>query len=248
MTKRESKELQGFAILMMLYHHLFAFPERIEYPYVSLADQFFHFSLSQNMGLFCKICVALFAFLSGYGFYCKAQAIRQDDTDRTKTEIGDFFIKDWKVSGHLVLALYRRYWIVYAICVPVGIVFFSHTFPPLILLGQFLGLSGIKYIPEWWYINYYIVLCLLFPLFEFIFWKFEHDSNRIMMIKRAVIFIVAVLLTVLLKIKGLGGINWYYLIAMEGYFCMGIQYNWPNAPNCARFHAPARTLCAQTDP
>ena len=32
--------------------------------------------------------------------------------------------------------------------------------------------------------------------------------------------------------------------AMEGYFCMGIQYNWPNAPNWARFHATARTLCA----
>ena len=34
--------------------------------------------------------------------------------------------------------------------------------------------------------------------------------------------------------------------AMEGYFCMGIQHNWTNAPNCARFHAKARTLCAQT--
>ena len=66
--KKDTKIIKGIAIILMLYHHLFAFPERINETYISL------FSIHQKtisflIGDFGKLCVAIFIFLGGYGTY-----------------------------------------------------------------------------------------------------------------------------------------------------------------------------------
>lgn len=38
LTKAHTKSLYGLAILLMLYHHLFGFPERINDSYFSIID------------------------------------------------------------------------------------------------------------------------------------------------------------------------------------------------------------------
>lgn len=63
-TKRQSAVLQGVAILMMVYHHLYSFA--VEYD--SLLP-FMQVDTVQKIAWFCKLCVGIFAFISGYGMY-----------------------------------------------------------------------------------------------------------------------------------------------------------------------------------
>lgn len=74
-TKEHTKIAKGIAILLMLTHHLFAFPDRIhlDQGYISL------FSIGDNniefiMGVFGNICISMYIFLSGYGnIYVKSE-------------------------------------------------------------------------------------------------------------------------------------------------------------------------------
>ena len=68
-TKRDTKFIKGVAICLMLYHHLFAFPERVtEGVFISLWS-FNDTNLSVCLGAFGRICVPLFTLMSGYGRY-----------------------------------------------------------------------------------------------------------------------------------------------------------------------------------
>lgn len=70
MTKKDSAALKGVAILMMLWHHNFL-PGRYEQYFI----RFWPFDAFQvvQLAIFFKICVSLFAFISGYGLYCSWQ-------------------------------------------------------------------------------------------------------------------------------------------------------------------------------
>ena len=65
-TKKQSLAVKGVAILMMLWHHLF-------YPgnYAEFTLNCWPIMESQavHIALFSKICVSLFAFISGYGLF-----------------------------------------------------------------------------------------------------------------------------------------------------------------------------------
>lgn len=69
--KNISKKMQGIAILMMVIHHTFGFPELIlpgiSYMGISVGSV----SIEVLVGQMCKICVALFAFGTGYGLAFK---------------------------------------------------------------------------------------------------------------------------------------------------------------------------------
>ena len=47
----------------MLIHHLFAYPDRLNYSYIGFLG------IERHIGEFGKICVAMFLFLSGFGVY-----------------------------------------------------------------------------------------------------------------------------------------------------------------------------------
>ena len=66
-TKEQSKMIQGLAIIMMLYHHLFATPEIFGIEYFSLLN-IGGINIEQKMAWFFKICVGIFAFMVGYGY------------------------------------------------------------------------------------------------------------------------------------------------------------------------------------
>lgn len=58
LTRTNTKQLKAVAILLMLAHHLFTFPERIPYnlsPATSILIS--NTELTQCIGLFGKICV-----------------------------------------------------------------------------------------------------------------------------------------------------------------------------------------------
>lgn len=64
--KQISKGIQIIAVLMMVFHHTFGFPERYldGISYIGLTIGSIH--VEQFIGSMCKICVSLFAFGTGY--------------------------------------------------------------------------------------------------------------------------------------------------------------------------------------
>ena len=68
-TRKDTRIIKGAAICLMLWHHLFAFPERVTEGVFRSLLYFNDTNLSVCIGAFGRICVAVFTFLSGYGWY-----------------------------------------------------------------------------------------------------------------------------------------------------------------------------------
>jgi hypothetical protein len=143
---------KGLAILLMVYHHLFAFPDRIEavdYAPIMVVDGL---PLDQIIGEFGKLCVAIFLFLSGLGLY-KSFKSKHEFTFRQglKRAINFFII----------------YWIIFLIFIPIGLKYFDdtlrYTWNTKIFIYNLFALIH-TYNGEWWFISVYIELVLLFPL------------------------------------------------------------------------------------
>ena len=62
--KSESMQIKGVVIILMLIHHLFGLNE---------TQQFVDSSFWKALGGFGKICVSVYAFLSGYGLFLSLQ-------------------------------------------------------------------------------------------------------------------------------------------------------------------------------
>lgn len=112
LTRTNTKQLKAVAILLMLAHHFFTFPERIPYnlsPATSILIS--NTELTQCIGLFGKICVSIFMFLGGYGLYASSVS-NNDGTHNPKNSL----------STHIV-RLYTAYWKVFLIFIPIGFLF-----------------------------------------------------------------------------------------------------------------------------
>ena len=139
----------------MLAHHLFAFPDKVPFGYefktiISINGV----SIPTCIGIFGQICVSVFMFLGGYGIY---------------KQLGqkNLFL-------HKIVRLYKSYWKVFFIFVPIGFIFFGHQ--PIYCenaaicnifdnfsLNEFIGcLVGYytTYNREWWFLLAY--LCTVF--------------------------------------------------------------------------------------
>ncbi len=115
LTRTNTKQLKAVAILLMLAHHLFTFPDRIPYdlsPATSIMISNLEFT--QCIGTFGKICVSIFMFLGGYGLY--ASSITDNDGIQ---------IPKNSLSRH-IFSLYTAYWKVFLIFVPIGFLLFHH--------------------------------------------------------------------------------------------------------------------------
>lgn len=158
-SKDEAVIIQAFAVLMMVFHHLFTFPERIAFDYVSFFDfPSIHFELI--FAAFCKICVAVFAFSSGYGLY----KLASNKFTTSKYDLG----KICKSSAKRVLNFYSIYWTVFILLIPYGFYIGAFKFIPLTFVKNVFAIS-INYNGEWWYATYYLIFLILFPiLFYFI--------------------------------------------------------------------------------
>ena len=76
-TRDDTKAVKGVAVLLMLLHHLAAFPER--YPvdfagFTSLIPGFVENGYLNDLAMDALVCVPLFFFLGGYGLYKRMQA------------------------------------------------------------------------------------------------------------------------------------------------------------------------------
>jgi len=121
-TKEKTILIYGCAACLMVFHHLFGFPERVLDTYVLVFDfNFFH--IETLLSYFGKMCIALYAFISGYGLTKKAQTI------------SNLFV----MSINQLKKFFVYYWAVFIIFVPYGILKGIYEFDIKTLLGNICG-------------------------------------------------------------------------------------------------------------
>ena len=152
---RNSQILRGGGIFLMLIHHLFySVSSRSLYE-----DLIFHgHGLFNEIGIFSKVCVAIFVFVSGYGLSYKYK----EGFDKKR-----FYLSRFK-------KLYFNYWFIWLLFVPISVFVFHRTFEDvygtntilksgLDILGL-LNLTGqFGYNATWWFYSCIIILYLMYP-------------------------------------------------------------------------------------
>ena len=141
-TKEEFLWIKGIAIILMLIHHLFTYPDwyidGISYKYSGVFSEYFCWNT--------KICVGIFAFLTGYAYAYNPNP-------------------NYKYSIKKIRLFLVNYWIVYIplliLCIAMG---YYHFNLREFILGLF-GLSSSVMI-FCWYVYFYILLLLMFPLLK----------------------------------------------------------------------------------
>ncbi|WP_180230231.1 acyltransferase [Bacillus sp. AFS073361] len=151
-SKKMTSQAKGLAILLMVYHHLFTFPDRISSVDYAPLMMFNGQPLDQLIGAFGKICVSIFLFTSGYGLYQN-------------------FLKNnsftFKVSLKKIIQFLKTYWIIFIIFIPIGLIWF-HNQPRYVFnlknfLLNFTSLTN-TYNREWWFVPLYLELIIIFPI------------------------------------------------------------------------------------
>lgn len=167
-TKEQSKMIQGMAILMMLYHHLFATPEIFGIEYFSLLN-IGGINVEQKMAYFFKICVGIYAFVSGYGMYRSVEKIKEENRD----SFFKLLIAEYKAVLKKLWAFFLQYWLVFFIFVVIiGFGFFHRPFERKEFIWNLLGVSS-SYNGAWWYVLQYMKMLLVFPLMDTFFTLFH---------------------------------------------------------------------------
>lgn len=168
-SRKDTKVVKGFAIVLMLYHHLFAFPNRIqgENSYTPL----FTFDTADSamlVGLFGRVCVALFLFLGGYGTWMSYRvktmaslpdAFKEEEMIKYRYDFLSCFIID------KIKRLYAPFLKVFIIVVPLAVML-NDPQVQISFTSLFWNATGfnISYNGEWWFFTDYVILLAAFPL------------------------------------------------------------------------------------
>ncbi|WP_338705297.1 acyltransferase [Priestia aryabhattai] len=168
-TKRNTNIAKGIAVLMLLFHHLFLYQKEGIID-ISVGSH----SISSMLSVCLKGCVAIFLVLSGFGLYESNKRFK-------KLEILKFYKKAY-------LKLYKSYWLIWIIFVPVGIFVFGRSIEEVWNGGieynythLALNIVGLHYIfldygynPTWWFMTLILLLYLLFPLIRYLMNRNSH--------------------------------------------------------------------------
>lgn len=184
--KNQSLAIKGVAILMMLFHHLFWNPSFFSKYKISFfpveGGHIIHLA-----GSF-KICICLFAFVSGYGLFQSFRSKCKKDEKMLSTLNGEqkeqYQVKSsLKWVTHRLIHLLSGFWLIALFCFVffqlidgrTYTLYFSHGIFAGILqmLFDFFGLSFLmgtnSLNATWWYMSLAIVFVLIFPfLYRFI--------------------------------------------------------------------------------
>lgn len=163
--KRQTNIAKGVALLLLLWHHLFYNSPEYYEKFVSL------FSIKGipaecYVAVFCKVCVSIFLFLSGYGLF-KSYTQRKilcNTNNMIKRDIS--FVKN-----HL-LKMMSSYWIIYVIFLLVGLLINStilneYNGNVIYAIIDFFGLAYLFGTPTinatWWFMSVIIIFYLVSP-------------------------------------------------------------------------------------
>lgn len=138
LDKQLSLAVKGLAIVMMLFHHCFGFPEYwLDEPDIPVAA----FNIARN----CKLCVAVFAFLSGFGFFVTGE-------------------RPYRYTMKKVMGFLSHYWLqLFLIFLPIALV--NYQFSPIKLFYNLFAVYD-NIIVFAWYVFFYTVVLLTFPFYR----------------------------------------------------------------------------------
>jgi len=156
-SRDDTKVIKGLAIILMLYHHLFGFPDRI-------AEDIAYFSTFNALGTtsayllanFGQLCVSIFLLLGGYGTFISCSKGK----------------KLFQTLLRKIIALYIAYWKVFVVFIPICIALQVPNVAVNLaaLIGNFTGLR-ITYCGEWWFFTTYVALMVLYPVIHLLLEK-----------------------------------------------------------------------------
>lgn len=174
-TKKQSAALQGVAIWMMVYHHIFLGTEAYEGLFSFMTPE-----VVRRIAWFCKICVGVFAFVSGYGMYYGMERLPKE---RFFGRLG----AQYRYVLPRILKLYVRLWIIFA----VHLAYLLGVRHIPVSAGELLG-NATALTPSWngtwWYVEQYAKMLLLLPLMDLLLTRFEEKREK----EKKMIFYVAV--------------------------------------------------------
>ena len=173
LKKEDSAALKGLAVLLLIFHHCYRAADRIEKYNVDLCG----LTSEQIVAIAecCKICVAIFAFVSGYGLmYGYSLKMKKRDPQA---------VSQW-IAGH-VLSTMSGFWftavISYLICywtkfknfATWGETFWEKAFTVLV---DILGISRLMNTESlngaWWYMSAALAFIILLPFLEAVIGRF----------------------------------------------------------------------------
>lgn len=157
---------KGIAVLMMMFHHLFNDYEE----YAGCSVDYLPFTGDQitTIALMCKVCVAVFVFITGFGLAASYAKQFGHDRESSARELAAFSVRRW-------WKLMTNFWPIYVfalLCGPLGRSAFSvyaggaRVFA-VDAVVDFLGLSeafGTPTLnPTWWYMSLAVLLIFIAP-------------------------------------------------------------------------------------
>lgn len=173
LKKEDSAALKGLAVLLLIFHHCYRLADRIEKYNVDLCG----LTSEQIVAIAecCKICVAIFAFVSGYGLmYGYSSKAKKRDPQ---------VVSQW-IAGH-VLSTMSGFWftavISYLICYWMkfrdfaawGETFWEKAFTAFV---DILGISKLMNTESlngaWWYMSAALIFIILLPILEAVIGRF----------------------------------------------------------------------------
>ena len=202
LTKQHTAVLKGLAIIMMIFHHVNIHMVTLSYPLE-------YPPVYECLGRDAKACIALFAFVTGYGYFF----ISQKATSRTEA---------W---WHCISRFYPRFLGVYALMVLLSLLFPVGSLQPhsgsQYVLGA-LGVCDVFY--DFWYIGFYLLAtCLILPL------MFSGDKSHRGFL--GIFLAVAIMAAAYISGGNLGAILWH--LGMHSELNVSIVSFWQETP----FHA-----------
>ena len=222
-TKENTKQIKGVAIILMLAHHLFAFPDKVPFG-VSLSTDIIisEKELVQLIGEFCKICVSIYMFMGGYGLYKKA--VKQGDEDVIQNSL-----------AKNISRLYMAYWKIFLIFVPIAILFFNNQgaycveesicfrYANVTLKDLLMNFVGLSYTlnSEWWFFGYYLFALFLGWVFIELF-----RNKRNLYIEICTVIVWSIFLTRVFPILPFKeGMDLLWSNIWYKYICLGSEYS-----------------------
>ena len=109
LSLKDTKALKGLALLLLLTHHLFYVQNGL-YNDIQLYKSIY---LVQEIGMFSKLCVVMFVFLSGYGLMAQADI---------KGNLGS--VKEWYIRRYKKLMF--NYWMIWLVFVPISYFYINY--------------------------------------------------------------------------------------------------------------------------
>lgn len=193
-SKNNSFALKGIAIIMMMFHHNFI-PGRFAEPIYNV--NFWPLSNDRviRISLFFKICVSIFAFITGYGLMHSYKKLSNKEKEDGKST------SKWAIQ-RLIKTL-SGYWIIVALSLIICQIIDGRTYEVffqnkniyvgiLDIIINFSGLAWIMHVDllngTWWYMSNAVLFIVSIPFLYRLIKKYGYIITAIMLISIPRIF------------------------------------------------------------